>query len=316
MTKLLMCAALISLSFNAVSVEKIDKTLTVSPSSYISIEHVNGQAKIEAWDKSEITVKGTLGDQTDKFVFERHGNDVEISVKVKKRSGWGNWNSDNGDDLTIFVPVASKIHYNAVNADVSARGIKGGADVETVNGKIEVTQLAGRIHLDSVNGDIEASGLEGDVKIETVNGGITSQSSLGSDDQYSSVNGEIKVHSESEKLQVETVNGDVNLSLTSVRQLNLETVNGSLEATMHLQKGGEINASSVGGSIDLNFQAEVSARFDIQAHAGGNISNKLSDHKVQKDKYGPGRWLEFSLNGGSAKVNVSTVSGNMKIDKK
>ncbi|MDP5130705.1 MAG: hypothetical protein NWQ54_07460, partial [Paraglaciecola sp.] len=95
----------------------------------------------------------------------------------------------------------------------------------------------------------------------------------------------------------------------------LETVNGSLEANMQLQKNGEVNASSVGGSIDLNFQQEVSARFDIQAHAGGNIDNRLSEHKVQKDKYGPSRWLTFSLNGGNAKVNVSTVSGRVKIGK-
>lgn len=315
MTKLFVCTALLSLSISVIAGENIDKTLAVSPNSYVNIEHVNGQAKIIAWDQSEIRVSGTLGDNTEKFIFERNGNDVEISVKVKKRSGWGNWQSDDGDNLSIFVPTTSKIHYSAVNADVSVTGVKGGADVETVNGKLEVTQLAGRIRLDSVNGDIEASELQGDVKIETVNGDIESYSSSGNDDQYSSVNGDIKVRSESEKLQVETVNGDVELSLASVRLLNLETVNGSLEAKLQLQKNGEVNASSVGGSIDLFFQRDVSARFDIQAHAGGNISNSLSQHKVQSDKYGPGRWLEFSLNDGNGKVNVSTVSGRVKIDK-
>ena len=313
MNRILMSMVMLVVSFNGFAAEKVDKTLEVSKNSYVRIEHVNGAAKISGWDKAEVKVSGTLGDKTDKFIFERDGNDVVIKVKTKKHSGWGNWGSDDGDDLTIFVPINSKINYSSVNAEVEVSGVRGGADVETVNGGIEVKNLAGRIRLEAVNGEINASELEGDVKIETVNGDIRSRSSQGRDDRYSSVNGDINVQSQSEQLQVETVNGDVELSLGSVRQLNLETVNGSLEAKMNLQKNGEVTASSVGGSVELYFQDDVSARFDIQAHAGGSITNKLSEHKVQKDKYGPSRWLEFSINGGSAKVSVSTVSGKVTL---
>jgi hypothetical protein len=63
-------------------------------------------------------------------------------------------------------------------------------------------------------------------------------------------------------------------------------------------------------------QSQVPARFDIEGHAGGGITNKLSDDKMQKAKYGPNRWLKFSLNGGSAKVNVSTVSDRVRLGKK
>jgi DUF4097 and DUF4098 domain-containing protein YvlB len=308
-----MCITLLVSSVSAFAGESVDKILDANQNSYVRIEHINGKAKISAWDRAEVKVTGTLGDKTDKFIFERDGNDVVIKVKVKKHRGWGNWGSDDGDNLSIFVPTNSKINYSSVNADVEVSGIKGGADVETVNGEIDVKKLAGRIRLEAVNGQINASELEGDVQIETVNGDIRSRSSQGRDDRYSSVNGDINVQSQSEQLQVETVNGDVELSLGSVRQLNLETVNGSLEAKMNLQKNGEVTASSVGGSVELYFQDDVSARFDIQAHAGGSITNKLSEHKVQKDKYGPSRWLEFSLNGGSAKVNVSTVSGEVKL---
>jgi DUF4097 and DUF4098 domain-containing protein YvlB len=316
MNRMIMCITLLVSSISVFAGEQVDKTLDANKNSYIRIEHINGQAKINSWDKAGVKVTGTLGDRTDKFIFERDGNDIVIKVKVKKHSGWGNWGSDDGDDLAIFVPASSKINYSAVNADVEVNGVRGGADIETVNGTQDVKKLAGRIRLESVNGDINATELEGDVKIETVNGDIHSSSSQGRDDRYSSVNGDIAVKSQSEQLQAETVNGDIKLSLDSVRQLNLETVNGAIEAKMNLQKNGEVTASSVGGSVELYFQDEVSARFDIQAHAGGDIINKLSEHKVQKDKYGPSRWLEFSLNGGNGKVNVSTVSGRVKLDRK
>jgi DUF4097 and DUF4098 domain-containing protein YvlB len=316
MKKLLIFAGLLCLSWTALADENINRSLDVSKAPYVQIEHVNGSAKVIAWDKSEVKVIGTLGDSTENFIFEKDDNEVLIKVKVKNNHGWNNWGSDNGDDLEIFVPRQSKVYYSAVNADVELEKIRGGARVETVNGSIEAKELAGRIRLESVNGEITADSLEGDLKISTVNGSIDSRSSKGNEDSYESVNGSIEVFSESTEINVETVNGDIKLKLGKVSQLNLETVNGSTEAWLELENNGEIEASSVGGSIRLYLQSEVSARFDIEGHAGGGITNNLSADKMQKAKYGPNRWLKFSLNGGSAKVNVSTVSGRVKLDKK
>jgi hypothetical protein len=44
--------------------EKINRTLDVSKAHYGQIEHVNGPSKVIAWDKSEVKVTGTLGDNT------------------------------------------------------------------------------------------------------------------------------------------------------------------------------------------------------------------------------------------------------------
>jgi DUF4097 and DUF4098 domain-containing protein YvlB len=302
--KLLIFAGFLCLSWTAFAAEKINRSPDVSKTPYVQIEHVNGSVKVIAWDKSEVKITGTLGDSTEEFIFEKDDNEVLINVKVKNNNGWNNWGSDNGDDLEIFVPRQSKVYYSAVNADVELEKIRGGARIETVNGSIDAKELAGRIRLESVNGRITASSLEGDVKISTVNGSIDSRSSKGKEDSYESVNGSIEVFSESADINIETVNGDIKLKLGKVSQLNLETVNGSTEA------------SSVGGSIRLHLQSDVSARFDIEGHAGGKITNNLSADKMQKTKSGTNRWLTFFLNGGSAKVNVSTISGRIRLDKK
>jgi len=296
--------------------EKIDQTIKAEKDGYVEIEHLNGYAEVRAWDKTEVRVVGELGDRTKQFIFERDGNEIVIKVKVKNSKGWNNWDSDDGDELEIFVPKGSKVNYSSVNANVEGSGIQGGAHFDTVNGGIEVKELAGRIRLESINGDISASKLKGDVKIETVNGSIRSSGSKGKEDWYDSVNGDIDVTSASSRINVETVNGDIDLNLGEVYQVHLDTVNGSIEAKMNLLKDGEVDASSVGGSVVLYFQEEVSARFDIRGHAGGEIINKLSDDQVQKSKYGPSRWLEFSLNDGNGKVNVSTVSGRVRLDTK
>jgi DUF4097 and DUF4098 domain-containing protein YvlB len=308
----------LSLSANVLAGEKIERSLDVSQESYITVEHVNGLADIQAWDKSEVRVKGTLGNQTKSFTFKRDGKDVliKVKVKVKDKRRWGNQEPDDVDKLSIFVPRNSQLNYRAVNANLVLTGVHGGSKVETVNGSINVKELAGRNSLESINGKIFASELQGNVRIETVNGKIYSRSSLGEEDVYQSVNGDIDVKSESADISVETVNGSIELDLARVSKLNLDTVNGSVNATFELDSDGEVDASSVGGSIYLSLQRDVSARFDIEGHAGGRLTNNLSGDKVQKTKYGPRRWLKFSLNDGGAKVRVSTVNGKVKLDKR
>jgi DUF4097 and DUF4098 domain-containing protein YvlB len=313
MKKLLIFAGFLCLSYEVLAKEKIERSFEVSKNPYIQIEHINGSARVIAWDKLEVKVTGTLGDKTERFIFEKDDNEVLITVKVKNNSNLGSYK---GDDLEIFVPRQSKVYYSAVNADVELVQVRGGAKVETVNGSIDVKKLAGRIRLESVNGRITTESLEGDVKIETINGSISSRSSKGKEDSYSSVNGNIEIISESGDINVETVNGDVELELGKVNQLNIDTVNGSINARLELEDDGEIDASSVGGAIHLYLQSDVSARFDVEGYAGGRISNNLSDDKTQNAKSGPNRWLKFSLNGGSAKVNVSTVSGEVKLNNK
>ncbi|WP_026376673.1 DUF4097 family beta strand repeat-containing protein [Aestuariibacter salexigens] len=296
--------------------EKVDQTLSAPADGYVEIEHMNGRATIKGWDQDEVRVRGELGDRTEEFTFESDGNRTIIKVEVKRSSGWGGWNNDDGDRLEIYVPENSRIDYTSTNADVDVTGVYGGLDIDVVNGDMEIDDVAGRIRLESVNGDIEAKRLRGDLKAETVNGDIRAEQTESEELIFESVNGDIRVISDSRDIKAETVNGDVELTLDQVEDLNMTTVNGSLEATMNLLSGADVRATSVGGSISLYFQKDVSARFDIQAHAGGRINNDLTSDQVQKAKYGPSRWLEFSVNGGDGMVEISTVSGRVKVDRK
>ena len=88
MKKLLIFAGFLCLSWTAFAAEKINRSLDVSKTPYVQIEHVNGSVKVIAWDKSEVKITGTLGDSTEKFIFEKDDNEVLIKVKVKNNNGW------------------------------------------------------------------------------------------------------------------------------------------------------------------------------------------------------------------------------------
>jgi len=296
--------------------EKVDSRLDTSPSPKLDIEHVNGHAEILGWDKSEVHVTGELGEYTDEFVFEKRGNVVVIHVEVKQYGDKWWKNKGDGDDLTIYVPHGSDINYTAVNADVEIADINQSVAVEVVNGDVTLHNVGKRIKVESVNGDITLKDVLGRLNVETVNGDITAVHEGQEAVSFVSVNGSIDAVTSSPVVSVETVNGAMDLALQRIDSLDVSTVNGSTDASMHLNDNGKVRASSVGGKITLNFQSNVSAQFDIETHAGGNIVNKITQDKVNKPKYGPSKWLRFINNGGSASVDVSTVHGKIEVSQK
>ncbi|MCW8109155.1 DUF4097 family beta strand repeat-containing protein [Alteromonas ponticola] len=295
--------------------QKVDQTMDTTETPFVKIEHMNGKAVLKGWDKSEVRVTGELGDQTEDFEFTGNKQEVTIEVEVKRhRNGW-KWNDNaHGDDLTIYVPYGSKVSYTSINASVKVYEISGKTNVEVVNGNIDLYTLTGKVDVESVNGDIDLQDINALLRVATVNGDISGNHIGRQEAQFESVNGEIDVTSNSPDFTVDTVNGDMNLKLAEVKQARLNTVNGRIDASMNLLDSGDVNASSVGGRIKLTFQKNVSAQFDIEAHAGGSIDNNISSDRMIKAKYGPRRWLEFTHNGGSANVDISTVSGRVVLN--
>ena len=300
---------------SALAAESIERSATTSQNPQVEIEHINGKAEIIGWDKNEVKITGQVGRNTDEVIFEHHGNEVVFKVEMERRSrDWRDWGKNDGDDLTIYVPHSSRVHYSSINANVELRDLNNTVDVEVVNGNVESKNLQGRVSLEAVNGNIDVGEISGDVTIETVNGDIVGDHESAGDARFSSVNGNIKIRSSSPELWVESVNGNIKLAMQAVDELNIETVNGRVEADLSLNDNGDVRASSVGGSITLNFQSDVSARFDIEAHAGGRIINNISTDEMKKAKYGPRRWLEFVHNGGDGQVDISTVSGRITLN--
>lgn len=316
MAKAVGATMLLSLAFTVNAGEKVDKTLDSSSSPKVDIEHVNGKADIRVWDKSQVRVTGELGDDTEVFIFERRGDVIVIHVEVERQNKSWYKKSKDGDDLTIYIPAASDLNYEAVNADVKAEGIKGSVDIEVVNGDVSLNDIGERVEVESVNGDISMMDVRGRLEAEAVNGDIEAKHMGSEEVSIATVNGQVGLTSNSPDVQVETVNGRIELNLQDVDVLQINTVNGRTFASLSINDNGSVNANSVGGTIELVFQDNVSAEFDIEAHAGGDIINKISDEKAKEPKYGPSSWLRFINNGGDANVDISTVHGRIVIDQK
>ncbi len=306
-------AACIAFSASVLAGEKIDETLAAEKDGRVAIEVMTGLVSIKSWDKAEVKVIGELDGKAEGYVFERNGNRIIFKVKMPKQT-WGSWKDTSGE-LTFYVPKQSELRFEGVNVSVDAQEIVGGAKINTVNGDITATKLEKRVELETVNGKITSRELSGRLTITTVNGEIDDKGSQG-EAEITTVNGEINTNIVSSDLAITNVNGGMNLSLSGVEELEISTVNGDIKLDYVYDKKGKVVISAVSGEIDLYVPADISARFNIETHAGGDINNKLTNQQSTKNRYGPGESLEFETGSGLIKFEMNTVNGDISILKK
>lgn len=295
--------------------EAIDQSRDVTATEKIEIENMRGEVRIVAVKANTFTVKGTLDEKADGYELTSENGVTRFLVKMP-RSLYGGWGSEKkeGSDLTIEVPFGSEVKFSGVNANVSASGVEGGARLNTVNGAVRAEKLKGDIALETVNGQIDSVNNNGRLRMTTVNGEINDKASAGSL-ELESVNGEISVESAATEVELSVVNGEGRLDLTGTERLEFSSVNGEISATLKNSKTPRISASSVSGASRLTLDADVSARFDLEASAGGDIENLLTTDKASRDKYGPRRHLEFRTGNGEGSIEISTVSGEIELKK-
>ncbi len=295
----------------AVAGEKIDQSLDFIEDGKIDISNVNGKIELFGWKKKQVKVVGELSDQNKTFIFERHGNRIEIRMREKNQ-----WGSGKGDNLKIYIPKRSNVSFESPNTGLDIKTIHGSVDLEAVNGNIDVHDVEGRLRVEVVNGNIYCENVKGRINLEVVNGNVKASKLEGEKGEFSTVNGNLSISGKIQDVKTNAVSGDINIFLQDVENFELETVSGDATIEVGLLKNAAVHANSVAGEIDFIFLKNPSADFDISTHTGGSISNKLSKDEAEKASHGPGRSLKFSHNGGNGSVSVTTLHGDISLSNK
>ncbi len=268
--------------------EAVDKTLEVKPDGLVRIENVRGRIEVQGWDRSEVSVAGTLDDQTTKFTFETSGSTTTVKVETAN-----NLNHGKGSDLVIRVPAGSRIRVGLVSADLFLKSLHGGVDSETVSGDIDAGDLSGRVELQTVSGRIKVAGADGPVTLH-------------------SVSGDIGADTNAEEMHVSTVSGDASLSSDKrVKDASFTTVSGDVEISGDLADGARIRGSSTSGDVRLRVNRDAGAVVELSA-GSGSIKNELTSDRAQRSIAGS-EDLEFTMGNGAGSIELTTVSGKLEL---
>ncbi|QBY03843.1 hypothetical protein E2K93_05360 [Thalassotalea sp. HSM 43] len=293
--------------------QSVDERKAVAADARVKIDNLRGKVTIIGTDDDEVWVKGRLDEKATDFVFTVDGKRVTIVVKMPKQMNSSFWdNQAKETDLVINLPKTADVSFKGVSSDVVVSNIHNDTSIKTVSGSIDAKNLSKDIELESVSGNVDTNNLDGHIRLSTVSGDINDKNSKGILN-YHAVSGDIDAQSVSSEVTASVVSGELDIELEQVKDANLSSVSGNVDAKVELSDNGLLRLSTVSGKVELAMQKGVNADITVNSNAGGRIINKVSDDEVDKAKYGPSSKLETRLGNGSALVKASTVSGNVVV---
>lgn len=129
-------------------------------------------------------------------------------------------------------------------------------------------------------------------------------------DSVDTVNGDVNISGVSGEVVAESVNGDL-----EVRDLasdaDLSTVNGSIDAEFAKLEGQQrVKAETVNGRVTITLPADADVEVSADTLNGG-INGR--DFGLETDKGFVGSDLNGKIGNGSARLNIDTVNGSVKI---
>lgn len=227
------------------------------------------------------------------------------------------------EEETFSYPLADggRFSVSNVNGSVSVTG-SDGSQVEIVATKKADSQE----ELDKI--EIEISATSNEIRVKTELGKTNrwfSRSSSNGEvnyeiivpagtvlDSVDTVNGDVSISGVSGDVEAESVNGRLNVSGLA-GNVSLSTVNGSVEAGFVRLNGQQrVKAETVNGRVTIRLPEDADVKVSADS-LNGSING--GDFGLQTEKGFVGSDLNGDIGNGSARLNIDTVNGSIKIRK-
>ena len=219
--------------------DSTEKSLKVDPKLNLGLCVTEGTVNVNSWNRSELRVFVHDGS---KFGFkvsqknEKTGDPIWVNVLgVGPHPGWAG-DCLSGGEIEIDVPV---------NTTVKIKGQATNTTVDTVR-KAYVQTAGGDITLRNIAEGLNASTYEGDILVEESKGAVTLETATGNIVVFDAGPSDI-----GDILKAKTSGGMISLQKVGHRQLEVNSISGSVSYNGAILSGGSYNLSTMNGSIRL-----------------------------------------------------------------
>ncbi len=269
----------------------VDQHRPANPQGAVEISNVAGSVDVQGWDKSEISVTGTIGKDVERV--EVTGDDNRTSIRVVLPSGhaWGS-RTDSEAHLTVHLPANSSLSTSLVSADLKVSGVKGDAKLQTVSGNVT----------GDVGGDVRANVVSGDIKLTAMSSKMI---------EVKAISGNIVLTGGNAEAEVTTVSGDATVTLGTVTRARIKGISGTLKTNLTLSPDAQFESETVSGDVRVEFASEPAADFDVQSFSG-SVENCFGP-KPMDVHHGSGQRVTFKTGDTHARVRISTKSGDVRM---
>lgn len=283
--------------------EDSEKSIAVDSKVNVNLPCVlEGNVKINGWDRNEVRV------------FVKDGSRIGLSVAQK--------NKQTGNPVWIVitraqVPSSERsqsecIYGNEIEIDVpraAAISVKGQETITSVSSvrKASVKNIGGDIALRDISGGADAITYEGDVTIEDSSGAFNLESATGNIVAFEIAPSEI-----GDIFKAKTNNGAITLQSLEHRQIEVNSISGSISFNGEFLSGGLYNFGTSNGFINLAIPADSSCKIAVSFGFGG-FRSEFPVTKITENINPGGRNIVGTIGGGAATLNLTTASGAIRI---
>jgi DUF4097 and DUF4098 domain-containing protein YvlB len=274
----------------------IDERRPLKADARVEVSNVAGEITVEAWDKNELHLTGTLSEQVEKLEITGDASRLKIEVKLPRRT-----RNVEETILHLKVPAGITLEAEGVSADIAVRGVRGDVEVSSVSGDVE-------LRVGSKN--VEARSVSGDVTVEAPAATTT---------RVESVSGDVTVRGASGEVRGQTVSGDVEVRARVARQVRIKSVSGDLELEAELAADAEVEAETMSGDVRLLVPRLPDVAIDLETYSGDIERSELlpgyQGRRRSDDRDHQGS--EYSREGkGPGRVRLRTFSGDIEVKKR
>lgn len=267
------------LTTSALAQQVIDEQREMRPEGKLKLSLVSGDVSVEGWDQDRFQLSGSLGHEQDELSIDGAADNWKIKIEPHQDRGWfGSGARRESTQLKLMLPHAAIANLASVSGDFELSGLDGEAlAVNTVSGDIRGSSAAAEMRLQTVSGDVTFTGKDSSLELNTVSG-------------------DSRVDGLRERIRVESVSGDVQLQATNVTDLNAQSVSGDIQLQLSLADNARLKLNAHSGDVILSLPAD--SRFELDSSSfSGDVYN------------------DFDKTGGSARIDATTFSGDLRIRK-
>jgi DUF4097 and DUF4098 domain-containing protein YvlB len=267
--------------------QQTDTTIAVAAGTRLQVSNYAGTIQVTSWDRNAVRIRAMHGSR-DRVDIEARG--AVVTVEASRRHG-----EPAMVDYDITVPRAMPVDLQGTETDITVAGVGGDLRAQSVEGGIVVRDAGGAVTLSTVEGEVELTGGRGTVRIDAVEGAIRIAGTRGD-------------------VVAETVEGDVTLEDVDGADMDVSSVEGAIYYRGVIRDGGRYRFTSHEGDVTLGVPAAVNATVSVATFDGSFEADPA--FRVQITEMRPGRRFSFVLGTGSARVELESFEGAIRLERR
>jgi len=267
--------------------QQTDTVFPAQGARVLELDLTAGSVVVAGWDRDEISVRAEHSSRAEVRVRRtRDGTRVEVEAVASR-------GPVTIVDYEISVPRGMALEVDAMTADVTVEGVRGGVEASVNQGDVTLRSVGGAVKVYSTTGKVLVEGAAGDVEAETAAGEI----------RLVRVNGAIGA---------ESAGGDIIMEGVTSSSVDVGTVGGRIHYDGTYQAGGSYLFGNHGGTVTLVVPEGASATFHLATVYGTVVDARTAEPQ----RYEGGQRHTLQAGAGAALVEAETFGGRIHLVRK